>query len=158
MRAQKQHTKNTKDAKTVLFFPLVVFVFFVSFVLSGAPSAQQEASYSYAITGARIVPVSSAPIDNGTVVFSGGVITAVGANVTVPAGAIAIAGKGLTVYPGLIDMGSSAGLEVPAIPRADNPQTTEDVERVKRDTLLRPHLRAADHMNPSAAALSKAAE
>ena len=104
------------------------------------------------------MPVSSAPIDNGTVVFSGGVITAVGANVTVPPGAITIAGKGLTVYPGLIDMGSSAGLEAPAMPRAENPQTTEDIERVKRDTLLRAHLRAADYMNPSAAALARAAE
>jgi imidazolonepropionase-like amidohydrolase len=92
------------------------------------------------------------------VVFSGGVITAVGTNITVPAGAITIAGKGLTVYPGLIDMGSSAGLEAPAIPRAENPQTTEDIERVKRDTLLRAHLRAADHMNPAASALSKSAE
>jgi len=121
-------------------------------------SAQQEAPFSYAITGARVVPVSSAPIDNATVVFSGGVITAVGANVAVPAGAVTIAGKGLTVYPGLIDMGSAAGLEVPAIARAENPQTTEDLERVKRDTLLRPHLRAADHMNPSSAALLKAAQ
>jgi imidazolonepropionase-like amidohydrolase len=126
--------------------------------LAATLSAQQEAPYSYAITGARIVPVSSATIDNGIVVFSGGVITAVGTNVTVPAGAITIAGKGLTVYPGLIDMGSSAGLEAPAIPRAENPQTTEDIERVKRDTLLRAHLRAADHMNPTAASLSKSAE
>ena len=121
-------------------------------------SSQQEAPYTYAITGARIVPVSGATIDNGTLVFSGGVIGAVGANVTVPAGAITIAGKGLTVYPGLIDMGSSAGLEAPAIPRAENPQTTEDIERVKRDTLLRAHLRAADHMNPTASSLSKSAE
>jgi imidazolonepropionase-like amidohydrolase len=121
-------------------------------------SAQQEAPFTYAITGARVVPVSSATLDNATVVFSGGVITAVGTNVTVPPGAITIAGKGMTVYPGLIDMGSSAGLEAPAIPRADNPQTTEDIERVKRETLLRAHLRAADHMNPSAAALAKAAE
>ena len=121
-------------------------------------NAQQEAPFTYAITGARVVPVSSAPIDNATVVFSGGVITAVGANVAVPAGAITIGGKGMTVYPGLIDMGSGAGLEVPAIPRADNPQTTEDVERVKRDTLLRPHLRTADHINPSAPALARAAE
>lgn len=127
-------------------------------VFSAAVSTQQEASYSYAITGARIVPVSSAPIDNGTVVFTGGVISAVGTNVTVPAGAITIAGKGLTVYPGLIDMGSTAGLDAPAVPRAENPQTTEEVERVKRDTLLRAHLRAADHMNPGASALSRAAE
>jgi imidazolonepropionase-like amidohydrolase len=121
-------------------------------------SAQQEAPFSYAITGARIVPVSSAPIDNGTVVFSGGVITAVGANVPVPPGAITITGTGMTVYPGLIDMGSSAGLEAPAVARAENPLTTEDIERVKRETLLRPQLRAADYMNPGAAALARAAE
>ena len=121
-------------------------------------SAQQEAPYTYAITGARIVPVSGPAFDNGTLVLSGGLISAVGANVAVPAGAITVAGKGLTVYPGLIDMGSTAGLETPAIPRAENPQTTEEVERVKRDTLLRAHLRAADHMNPTAAALSRAAE
>jgi imidazolonepropionase-like amidohydrolase len=129
---------------------------FVCFVVS--LSAQQEAPFTFAITGARVVPVSSATLDNATVVFSGGVITAVGANVTVPPGAITIAGKGMTVYPGLIDMGSSAGLEAPAIPRADNPQTTEDIERVKRETLMRAHLRAADYMNPSSAALAKAAE
>lgn len=137
---------------------VLALIVFVGSVFSAAVSTQQEASYSYAITGARIVPVSSAPIDNGTVVFTGGVITAVGTNVTVPAGAITISGKGLTVYPGLIDMGSAAGLDAPAVPRADNPQTTEDVERVKRDTLMRAHLQAADHMNPAAAALSKAAE
>lgn len=132
---------------------------FVIFVVALATaSAQQEAPYAYAITGARIFPVSGAPIENGTLVFAGGVITAVGANVTVPAGAIAIAGQGLTVYPGLIDMGSDAGLAAPAVPRAENPQTTEEVERVKRETLLRAHLRAADHMNPAASALAKAAE
>lgn len=138
----------------------VTFVLFVTFVVAfgpGGASAQQEATYTYAITGARIVPVSTAPIDNGTIVFSDGIITAVGANVTVPAGAVTFVGKGLSVYPGLIDMGSAAGLEPPPIPRADNPQTTEDVERVKRETLLRAHLRAADHMNPAAAALAKAA-
>ena len=139
---------------------LRVFAFAVSIgsVVPAAVSTQQEAPYSYAITGARVIPVSSPPIDNATVVLSGGVITAIGTNVTVPAGAITIAGKGLSVYPGLIDMGSSAGLDAPAIPRAENPQTIEEVERVKRDTLLRAHLRAADHMNPAAAALTKAAE
>src|SRR5687767_5840802 len=149
---------NTKGTNRLLSLGKAFFVCFVSFVLASTPSAQQEAPYSYAITGARIVPVSGAPIDNGTVAFSGGVISAVGANVAVPAGAITIAGKGLNVYPGLIDMGSTAGLEAPAIARAENPQTTEDIERVKRDTLLRAHLRAADHMNPVATALSKSAE
>ncbi|HEX4914575.1 MAG TPA: amidohydrolase family protein [Vicinamibacterales bacterium] len=149
---------NASAAMRHSYLPKVFFVIFVSFVLFGTVSAQQEAPYTYAITGARIVPVSGSTIDSGTIVLSGGLITAVGTNVPVPAGAITIAGKGLTVYPGLIDMGSTAGLEAPAIPRAENPQTTEDVERVKRDTLLRAHLRAAEHMNPAAAALTKAAE
>jgi imidazolonepropionase-like amidohydrolase len=143
-------TPGPQKAQKILFLVLVAAAALVS--------AQQEAPFTYAITGARVVPVSSATLDNATVVFSGGIITAVGVNLTVPPGAITIAGKGMTVYPGLIDMGSSAGLEAPAIPRADSPQTTEDIERVKRETLLRAHLRAADYMNPSSATLAKAAE
>jgi imidazolonepropionase-like amidohydrolase len=149
-------TKITKTTKAFLIF--LIFVSFVTFVVQDDLGAQQEAPYTYAITGARIVPVSAAAIDNGTIVISGGVITAIGTGVAVPPGAITIAGKGLTVYPGLIDMGTTAGLEAPAVPRAENAQTTEDLERVKRDTLLRPHLRAADYMNPASPALLKAAQ
>jgi imidazolonepropionase-like amidohydrolase len=138
-------------------FPALVRVVFTVLAAAAVVSAQQEAPYTYAITGARIVPVSSAPIDNATIVFSDGLITQIGSGVTPPAGAQVIAGTGLTVYPGLIDMGSSAGLEAPPVPRADNPQTSEDVERVKRNTLLRADLRAAEHMNPKSAGLSRAA-
>lgn len=63
-----------------------------------------------AIRNATIVPVTSAPIANGTIVFANGVITAVGANVDVPAGATIVDGTGLSVYPGMIDSGSSVGL------------------------------------------------
>jgi imidazolonepropionase-like amidohydrolase len=125
--------------------------------LLGAAELRAQAPVTYAIQGARVVPVSGAVIDNGTVVFSDGVITAVGANVTIPAGAQVIAGKGLTVYPGLIDMGSTVGLEMPPVPRADNPRTTEDIERVKADYLLRANFRAADHVNPTQTALLRAA-
>lgn len=118
---------------------------------------QQSASYIYAISGARIVPVSATAIESGTIVVRDGVIEAVGANVSAPAGAVIIQGKGLTVYPGLIDMGSSAGIDFPAAPRAENPATTEDVERAKMQTLLRAQLRAADYMNPAAPALARMA-
>jgi imidazolonepropionase-like amidohydrolase len=111
----------------------------------------------YAIQGARIVPVSGAAIDNGTIVFRDGVIAAVGPGITIPSGAQIIAGKGLTVYPGLIDMGSTTGLNLPAVPRAENPRTTEDVERIKADYLLRTHFRAADHVDPTQTALARAA-
>jgi imidazolonepropionase-like amidohydrolase len=70
-----------------------------------------------AIRNATIVPVSSAPIANGTIVFANGVITAVGRDVEVPTGAKVIDGTGLSVYPGLMDAGSSVGLvEVDSVP------------------------------------------
>ncbi|MGE0461661.1 MAG: amidohydrolase family protein [Vicinamibacterales bacterium] len=110
----------------------------------------------YAIQGARVVPVSAPPIDNGTVVIRDGVIAAVGAGVAVPPGAQIIDGAGLTVYPGLIDMGSTAGLALPPAPRAENPRTTEDVERVKADYLRRAHFRAADVVDPASPQLARA--
>lgn len=63
-----------------------------------------------AIRNATIYPVTSAPIANGTIVFANGLITAVGANVSVPAGATVVDGTGLSVYPGLIDAGTTVGL------------------------------------------------
>ena len=64
----------------------------------------------FAIKNARIVPVSGAVIENGTVVVAKGLIVAVGANVTIPPEAWVIDGTGLTVYPGLIDAGTDLGL------------------------------------------------
>src|SRR5829696_3153553 len=65
--------------------------------------AQRSAIDTYAITNARIVTVSGAPIERGTVVVRNGLIAAVGANVSAPPDARIIDGTGLTVYPGLID-------------------------------------------------------
>jgi imidazolonepropionase-like amidohydrolase len=62
------------------------------------------------IRNATIHPVTSAPIPNGTIVFSNGRITAIGANVAAPANATVIDGTGLSVYPGLIDSGTNVGL------------------------------------------------
>jgi imidazolonepropionase-like amidohydrolase len=64
----------------------------------------------FAITNARIVPVSGPVIENGTVVVAKGLIQAVGVSVTIPPEAWVIDGKGLTVYPGLIDAGTDLGL------------------------------------------------
>ncbi len=77
--------------------------------LLAGPVAAESPSW-FAIRGARIVPVSGAPIDNGTVVVHDGLITAVGANVSIPPAAMVIEGKGLVVYPGLVDALSTIGL------------------------------------------------
>ena len=69
---------------------------------------------TYAIRNARIVTVSGPDIENGTVVIRDGKIEAVGTTVNVPAGAQTIDGRGLSVYPGMIDAGTNMGLvEVP---------------------------------------------
>ena len=65
---------------------------------------------TFAIVGARLVPVSGPVIENGTVVIQGGRIAAVGAGVSVPAGAERIEGKGLSVYPGMFDAATGLGL------------------------------------------------
>ena len=74
-----------------------------------------DVPHVYAITGARIVTAAGAALPSGIVVLRNGVIEAVGASMPVPADAVVIDGKGATVYPGLIDMGSSVGVTVPAI-------------------------------------------
>src|SRR5919107_3682253 len=74
------------------------------------PSMTDTPAPTYAIRGARVVTVSGADIENATVVISNGRIAAVGANVTAPAGAQEIDGRGLTVYPGMIDLGTNMGL------------------------------------------------
>jgi imidazolonepropionase-like amidohydrolase len=68
----------------------------------------------YAITGARVITVSGATLENGTVVLRDGLIEAVGAGVAPPAGARVISGQGLTVTPGLID--GFGGVGLPAAP------------------------------------------
>lgn len=65
---------------------------------------------TFAIVGAKIVTVSGAVIENGTVVIQNGKITAVGAGASVPSGAERIDGKGLSVFPGMIDAATGMGL------------------------------------------------
>ena len=78
-------------------------VFLAVVVACQALPARAAAPDVWAITGARIVPVSGPAIEKGTVVIRDGLIEAVGAAVTAPADARTIDGTGLTVYPGLID-------------------------------------------------------
>ena len=104
----------------LLLRTLAIYFLLFTFYLSG--SAQSDGSQqnktgragTFAITNARVVTVSGAVIESGTVVIQDGKIAAVGANVNVPAGAEQIDGKGLSVYPGMIDADTNLGLaEIP---------------------------------------------
>jgi imidazolonepropionase-like amidohydrolase len=115
-----------------------------------------DAPHIYAIRGARIVTAAGAPIPSGTIVIRNGVIDAVGSTVQVPASAAIIEGAGLTVYPGLIDMGNAAGLETPATPQGEI-RSTEEAERAKRRRIFRPDLLTADQVRADAPELSRLA-
>src|SRR5690349_6632520 len=111
----------------------------------------------FAIRGARIVTAAGATIDSGTVVFRRGVIEAVGASVDVPSDADVIDGKGLTVYPGLIDLGNTKVAERPTPEQPRNVTTTAELERWKRDQILQPQTRAADAVKVDDSEMTKLA-
>jgi imidazolonepropionase-like amidohydrolase len=75
---------------------------------------------AWAITNARIVPVSGPEIERGTIVIKGNRIQAVGAGVSVPSGAKVVDGTGLSVYPGFIDAGTDLGLNEPGVRNYDD--------------------------------------
>ncbi len=66
---------------------------------------------SYLIKGATVHLVSGPDQMNSNVLIKGGHIEAVGANVEPGSGTVVIEGKGLHVYPGLIDGGSKLGID-----------------------------------------------
>jgi imidazolonepropionase-like amidohydrolase len=74
------------------------------------PVSAQGPVGTYAIRNARIITVTGPVIENGTVVITNGKIAAVGADAAVPSGAKVIDGKGLSVYPGMIDADTEIGL------------------------------------------------
>ncbi len=64
----------------------------------------------YAIRNARIVTVTGAVIERGSVLIKDGKIAAVGANISIPKEAKVIEATGLSVYPGMIDSNTILGL------------------------------------------------
>lgn len=125
-------SESRRTARSTLRSALITVVAAASFVaLPASRASAQLGSFNpppgphgvYAIRNARIVTVSGPVIEKGTVVIGkDGKIQAVGANVQIPAGAQTIDGTGLSVYPGMMDAGTTMGLsEIPqgAIPTVD---------------------------------------
>jgi imidazolonepropionase-like amidohydrolase len=98
----------------ILKCALVVCFTVLLALLSAAPSAQAQGGepQCFAIRGARVFLVSGPPVENATIVLSRGLITAIGKDIAIPPEAWVIDGKGLTVYPGLIDSFTDVGIPV----------------------------------------------
>jgi imidazolonepropionase-like amidohydrolase len=128
---------------------LLAFLFVATLI------GRADAPNIYAIRGARIVTAAGAPIDEGTVVIRRGTIELVGASAALPPDAQVIDGKGLTVYPGLIDLGNTRAADQPVPQTPQNMTTTAELERWKRLQILRPQARAADAVKVDDAELTR---
>lgn len=99
----------------------------------------------FALTNAKIYTVTNGIIENGTIVINGGVIEAVGANVTIPADAEVIDCKGREIYPGMIDGGTTLGLsEIGSIAEAND---------TREFGALTPQMEALTAVNPNSVAI-----
>src|SRR5690349_7288046 len=72
----------------------------------------------FALRDARVVTEPGKVLPKATVVIRDGVIEAVGENAKVPADALVMDGKGLTVYAGFLDALSNWGFD-PALRRSE---------------------------------------
>ena len=75
--------------------------------------ATAQSARPVAFTNARIHTVSGAVVERGTLVVRSGKIEAVGADVTIPAGAKVVDASGKTIMPGLVSAWSRAGMSAP---------------------------------------------
>lgn len=145
---------------------LAIITVAAAVTLTGEQAPQAPA---YAIRGAKIVPVSGAEIASGNIVLRNGLIEAVGAGAAIPNDAIIIDGTGLTVYPGLIDMGNTAALDQPQQQAQQGGRgggggqlpaigaTREDTEREKRERILRADFMAAKNLRVEGTELTRLA-
>jgi imidazolonepropionase-like amidohydrolase len=102
--------------------------------------AAAAADDSFIIKGATVHTVAGADIANGSVIVRNGKIMGVGKNLAAPKDLKVIDGKGLHVYPGMIDAGTEIGLvEVNSV------RETEDTTELGK---FNPHLVALTAVNP----------
>src|SRR5215813_4824560 len=106
---------NLKRSRTLIALLLAAAaMIFAARRYSSVEAQRHTGTDTYAITNAKIVTVSGATIDRGTVVVRDGLIAAVGCNPTVPSDARTIDGTGLTIYPGVFDANTTLGIPRPS--------------------------------------------
>lgn len=116
--------------------------FALPFLLLGAPALAQAPEGSFAIRGARLIPVAGPELAVGTVLVRDGRIAALGAELEIPEGLPVLEAEGLVLMPGLVDVRSHLGFGAPTpAPVAGGASA------------LDPALRAVDSLRPADPAL-----
>ena len=95
--------------RLLLILPLLGVAMSVS--AQSDPTGESAATRTYAITNATIVQAPGKMMEEGTIIISDGLITAIGKNLTIPNNAEVIDGTDLFVYPGFIDGMANTGAD-----------------------------------------------
>jgi imidazolonepropionase-like amidohydrolase len=128
-------------AHFVPYFFLFVALIFCASVCLFAQAADQNI---LAIQGARILPISTAPIEHGVLVVQGGKIIAVGeqGKIQIPAGAKVQDASGKVIMPGIVDSHSHIGID-------PNPTVSNSGDANEGSGPIQPALRALDAIDPA---------
>jgi imidazolonepropionase-like amidohydrolase len=122
--------------------PLPLMLFLILILTFSTPAQTQDKPV--ALKNGKLLTVTHGTIQNGTLIMQGGKITAVGANVSIPANAQVIDATGMTIYPGLIDSETQLGLtEISA------EAMTNDL--VERSDEIMPNMHTADAFHAESA-------
>jgi len=120
------------------FLLLLLFLTTPAYAGPELPGAPQKRPV--ALINGDIYPVSGPAVQNGSIVFENGKITAIGRKLTIPAGAQVIDLKRRRVYPSLIESASNIGLvEINAVRATRDYRETGDIN---------PNVRANRAFNP----------
>ncbi len=105
------------------------------------PASAVAQDQTFAIVGGTVHTLAGPSMPNATVLLQNGRITAVGSNVSTPAGAEVIDASGLQVYPGMFNAFSSLGLQ-----EINSVAVTNDLSEAGD---FNPHIAAATAVHPS---------
>ncbi|HEX8317437.1 amidohydrolase family protein [Longimicrobium sp.] len=112
---------------------------------AAAPAGAQ----AIAIVGGDVYTADGTPIRGGTVVIQNGRITAVGANVAIPAGARRIDATGKWVTPGLIESSTTMGIgEVSSIAESNDAEIQDVTSRRDTDDQVQAAFTVTEGLNP----------
>lgn len=111
--------------------------------LIAAAAVLGAANDTFMIRNADVYPVTSAPMQNVSVLVQDGKIAAIGAKIVAPKGIKIVEGKGLRVYPGMIDSGTTLGLS-----EIGSERVTVDTNELGE---FMPQLKALIAVNPDSA-------
>src|SRR3989338_1808652 len=161
---RRRHLPSTGDCSMRLSIRLVAFLVSLPIVTFAQTSPtvglRDNTPTVHAFTGARIVPAPGKVIPNGTLVIRKGVIEAVGEKVAIPADARVWDLKGLTVYPGLIELSSTYGMMAAPTTTPGGPPASAQPQHSPSPPLswnakTFSHLRADEEFRPDAKTAEK---